>query len=66
VREAAVFAIAQSGVRSDAARPGLLAVAQNAAESREIRDSALQALERFPLTREEYSSLDRLRTRSGG
>ncbi len=55
VRQAAVFAIAQSGVRSDAAKASLMALLTNAQESRDMRGSAMQALERFSLSKEEYA-----------
>lgn len=63
VRLAAVFAIAQSGLRSDAARAALLALAANPQEGRDVRGSALQALERFPLSREEAAQLATARSK---
>ncbi|QNA90337.1 hypothetical protein G4G28_20845 [Massilia sp. Dwa41.01b] len=47
------------------ARPGrqdsLLALAANGQESRDVRGSALQVLERFPLSKEDYAHFARLR-----
>jgi hypothetical protein len=61
VRQAAVFAIAQSGVRGDNLKAGLLAVLNSDAESKELRGSALQALERFPLSQQEFAQLAQAR-----
>ncbi len=55
VRQAAIFAIAQAGVRSDSAKAALMGMVNNASESKDVRGSALQALERFPLSKEEYA-----------
>lgn len=55
VRQAAVFAIAQGGGRSEAAKAGLMGLVNNTQESRDVRGSALQALERFSLSKEEYA-----------
>ncbi len=65
VREAAVSALAQSGVRSDTAKTALLGILNNVYESKEMKSSALQALERFPLNREEYASYARARSQIG-
>lgn len=61
VRQAAVFAIAQSGARNDSVKAALMAVANNAQESKDLRGSALQVLERFSLTKEEYAAFARAR-----
>lgn len=61
VRQAAVFAIAQAGVRSPEARSALLALANNPQETRDLRGSALQVLERFDLSRDEYAHLAQAR-----
>ena len=66
VRQAAIFAIAQASVRPPGAKEQLLAMAGNPQESRDLRGSALQALERFPFTREEYAEFARLRAQLGG
>ncbi len=63
VRQAAVFAIAQSGLRSEPAKAALMALAVNAQESRDVRGSALQVLERFPLSREEVALVAQARAR---
>lgn len=66
VRQAAVFAIAQSGVRSEAAKTALMALAANPQESRDVRGSALQVLERFPLNKEEHAWFAQARARHAG
>ena len=63
VRQAAVFAIAQNGGRSDNVKAALISLVNNAQESREVRGSALQVLERFALTKEEYAALAAARAR---
>lgn len=66
VRQAAVFAIAQAGLRSEPLKAGLLALVNNPQESRDVRGSALQVLERFPLTKEEVALLAQARGRIQG
>jgi hypothetical protein len=66
VRQAAIFAIGQNGSRSDALKAALIAVVNNAQESKDVRGSALQVLERFALTKEEYASLAQSRARITG
>jgi hypothetical protein len=61
VRQAAIFAIAQSGIRSEAAKAALMGLVNNPQESRDVRGSALQALERFSLSKEEYASFAQAR-----
>jgi hypothetical protein len=61
VRQAAIFAIAQAGVRSDAVKVALMGLLANPQESNDVRGSALQALERFSLSKEEYASFTRAR-----
>jgi hypothetical protein len=56
VRQAAVWAAAEAGNRSEAVKTALLSVAHDPTESPEIRQSALHALERFPLSSDEYAS----------
>lgn len=63
VRQAAVFAIAQNGGRSDSVKAALIGLVNNAQESRDVRGSALQVLERFALTKEEYAGLAAARAR---
>ena len=63
VRQAAIFAVAQDGVRSEAAKAALIAMVNNTQETRDIRGSALQALERFSLSKQEYASLAQARAR---
>jgi HEAT repeat protein len=57
VRQAAIFAIAQASVRTPGTKAALLALVNNPAESRDVRGSALQVLERFALSKEEYASI---------
>jgi hypothetical protein len=66
VRQSAIFAIAQTGVRSDAAKAALMAIVTNTQESKEIRGSALQVLERFSLNKEEYAAFVRARAQIQG
>ena len=66
VRQAAIFAIAQSGARTDGMKTALMALVNNAQESREVRGSALQALDRFSLSKEEYASFAQARTQLHG
>jgi hypothetical protein len=61
VRQSAIFAIAQTGLRSDAVKAALMGMVNNAQESRDVRGSALQALERFSLSKEEYASFAQAR-----
>lgn len=65
VRAAAVSALAQSGMRSDQVKAALLSMINNANENRDLKDSALQALERFALNREEYAHYVQARSRTG-
>lgn len=62
VRQAAIFAIAQSGVQSDSAKAALLAMIGNVNESKDVRGSALQALERFTLNKEEAAKYSQIRS----
>lgn len=66
VRQAAIFAIAQAGVRTPAAKAALLALAGNPLETRMVRGSAMQVLERFALSKEEYAALAPLRGQGRG
>jgi len=66
VRQAAVFAIAQSGTQSDGAKTALLNVVNNVNESRDVRGSALQALERFALSRDEAANFSQFRSQVMG
>lgn len=65
VRQAAIFAIAQSGARSDNLKSALLAMASNPGETKENKGSALQILERFSLSKDEYASFTKARTQLG-
>lgn len=62
VRQAAVFALAQSNTRSDSSKTALLQLASNPQEASALRGSALQALERYALSGEEYTQYSQLRT----
>lgn len=66
VRQAAIFAISQANVRSDGVKATLMAMVNNAQESRDVRGSALQALERFSLSKEEYASVAQARSQLRG
>ena len=66
VRQAAIFAIAQAGVRTPSAKVALLALATNPLETRAVRGSAMQVLERFALSKEEYAALAPLRGQGRG
>lgn len=65
VRQAAIFAVAQSGARSDTLKSTLMGIINNGAESKEIKGSALQVLERFPLSKEEYARYMQARAQAG-
>ena len=64
VRQTAVFAIAQNGSRSEAVKVALIGLVNNPQESRDVRGSALQVLERFALTKEEYAALAQAKARA--
>jgi HEAT repeat protein len=66
VRQAAIFAIAQTGVRSDAVKAALMGLINNPQESKDVRGSALQALERFSLSKDEYASFAQARAQMQG
>lgn len=66
VRQAAIFAIAQTGVRSDTVKAALMGLINNTQESRDVRGSALQTLERFSLSKEEYASFAQARAQMQG
>ncbi|CAN5330040.1 hypothetical protein BH11PSE11_BH11PSE11_27080 [soil metagenome] len=61
VRQAAVTAINESGVRSDSMKLALLGVIRSGTEKTVVRDGALHALERFSLTPDEYASYSQAR-----
>lgn len=61
VRQAAVFAIAQSGIRTESVKAALIGMVNNQQESKDIRGSALQVLERFSLSKDEYANFARAR-----
>lgn len=65
VRQAALAALAQSGMRSDAVKTALMGIIGNTGESREVRSSALQVLERFALNKEEFASYSQARSQVG-
>ncbi len=66
VRHAAIFAIAHSGVRSETAKAALMGVVNNPQESKDVRGSALQALERFSLSKDEYARFAQARAQLSG
>ena len=65
VRQAAIFAIAQSGVRTESLKAGLLGLATSASESREVKGSAVQALDRFSLSKDEFAAVTQARAQTG-
>lgn len=66
VRQAAIFAIAQTGVRSDSVKAALMGMINNPQESKDVRGSALQVLERFSLNKEEYARFAQARAQVQG
>lgn len=66
VKQAAIFALAQSNVRPDSIKTALLGIMNNPGESRQTRDSALQALDRFQLTAEEEVAYRQVRSQIHG
>lgn len=65
VRQAAIFAVAQSGARSDALKSALMGIIGNGAESKAVKGSALQVLERFALSKDEYARYTQARAQAG-
>lgn len=65
VRQAAIFAAAQSAPRSESLKAALLGMIANPNETREIKGSALQVLEQFSLNKEEYARYTQARTQIG-
>jgi HEAT repeat protein len=55
VRQAAVTAIGETGMRSDAMKAALIEVLRNQGENAQVKDGALHALERFSLSKEEFA-----------
>lgn len=55
VRQAAVTAIAEAGIRSDSMKSALIEILRNGSESPQVKDGALHALERFSLSKEEFA-----------
>ena len=62
VRQAAIFAVAQSAVQSDSAKAALINMVSNVNESKNVRGIALQALERFSLNKEEMAKYSQARS----
>lgn len=65
VRQAALSALAQSGLRSENLKNKLIAMIGNAAENRELRSNALQILGNFGLSKEEYAHYSQARSQIG-
>ncbi len=61
VRNAAVAAIGESGIRSDGVKATLMGILGNPNESTQVKDQALHTLERFSLSKEEYALYSRER-----
>ncbi len=55
VRQAAVIAVAENGVRSDSMKLALLDLIGKQGESAEVKDGALHALQRYSLSKEELA-----------
>jgi predicted XRE-type DNA-binding protein len=66
VRQAAIFAVAQSGIQSDSAKTALLNMISNVNESKDVRGSALQVLERFKLSTDEMAKYSQVRSQMLG
>jgi hypothetical protein len=64
VRQAAVTAVAQSGMQSDALKAALIDLATDAQESKDVRGNALQVLEQFNLSQKEMAQVSQLRTQA--
>ncbi|HEY8100117.1 MAG TPA: HEAT repeat domain-containing protein [Burkholderiaceae bacterium] len=62
VRQAAIFAVAQSGTQSDSAKTALMNMISNVNESKDVRGSALQVLERFKLSKDEMTKVSQARS----
>ncbi|MGZ5818376.1 MAG: HEAT repeat domain-containing protein [Burkholderiaceae bacterium] len=62
VRQAAIFAVAQSGTQSDGAKTALMNMISNVNESKDVRGSALQVLERFKLSKDEMAKFTQVRS----
>ncbi len=62
VRQAALTGVAQSGTKSDTVKAALISLANNQNESKDVRGSALQVLERFTLSKEEGANIGQLRS----
>ncbi|MGZ3253474.1 MAG: HEAT repeat domain-containing protein [Burkholderiaceae bacterium] len=62
VRQAAIFAVAQSGTQSDSAKTALMNMISNVNESKDVRGSALQVLERFKLSKDEMAKFTQVRS----
>jgi HEAT repeat protein len=65
VRQAAIFAVAQSGARNDSLKSALMGIVNNSGESKAVKGSALQVLERFSMSKEEYARYMQARTQAG-
>lgn len=55
VRQAAVTAIGEAGIRSDSMKSALIEILRNGSESPQVKDGALHALERFSLSKDEFA-----------
>lgn len=62
VRQAAIFAVAQSATQSDSAKTALINMVSNVNESKSVRGSALQVLERFKLNQDEMEKYSQARS----
>jgi plasmid stability protein len=55
VRQAAVTAIGEAGIRSDSMKAALMEIVRSGTEGAQVKDGALHALERFALSKEEFA-----------
>ncbi|MES2014950.1 MAG: HEAT repeat domain-containing protein [Pseudomonadota bacterium] len=62
VRQAAVTAIGEAGIRSDSMKAALLEIVRNHDASVQLKDGALHALERFSLSKDEFALYSQART----
>ncbi|MBS0307328.1 MAG: HEAT repeat domain-containing protein [Proteobacteria bacterium] len=62
VRNAAVAAVGESGIRTSGMKAALMSMLANPNENMQVKDNALHALERFSLSKDEYALYSRERT----
>lgn len=62
VRQAAVIAVSEAGVRSDSMKLTLLGIIGNQGESASVKDGALHALQRYSMSKEEFALYQQVRS----